>query len=167
MRRRDFIGGAALAAAWTVPAAIPWARALAASAHPFYQMSYSGLDDKPVALSQFLGKPLAVNFWATWCAPCVKEMPDLDALQKAHPYVRIIGVAVDTEKNVNKFIQKVPVSYPLLVAGYGGIQQMKELGNAKGGLPYTVVFNGRGELTHRMLGQIDPEKFGAILGDLA
>lgn len=166
MRRREFIQGAALAAAtWAIPAAMP--RATAASAHPFYHMSYPGLDGRTAALSQYLGKPLVVNFWATWCAPCVKEMPDLDALQAAHPHVRIIGIAIDTEKNVNAFIEKVPVSYPLLVAGYGGIQQMKELGNTKGGLPYTALFNSRGELFHQILGQVDPEKLGAILGDLA
>ncbi len=168
MQRRVFLRGAALAAAgWVAPLALRQAIAVAASAHPFYQTSYPGLNTDPAPLSQYLGKPLVLNFWATWCAPCVKEMPDLDALQAAHPNVQIVGVAVDTAKNVSTFIKKVPVSYPLVIAGHGGIQQMRELGNTKGGLPYTVLFTSAGELSQQILGQIDPLKLGPMLAELS
>jgi thiol-disulfide isomerase/thioredoxin len=168
MQRRVFLKGTALAAAaWVSSLALPRADVMAASAHPFYRTSYPGLNTDPAPISQYLGKPLVLNFWATWCAPCVKEMPDLDALQAAHPHVQIVGVAVDTAKNVDTFIKKVPVSYPLVIAGHGGIQQMRELGNTTGGLPYTVLFTSSGELSRQILGQINPEKLGPMLADLS
>src|SRR5690554_1475371 len=66
------------------------------------------------AMAQWRGRPLLVNFWATWCAPCVKEMPDLDQLQAEFPQVRFVGIGIDSPANIARFIEKVPVSYPLL-----------------------------------------------------
>ena len=97
-----------------------------------------------------------LNFWATWCAPCVEEMPDLDQLSQQFPDIGFLGLAVDTTRNVEKFLKKVPVHYPILIAGHGGVEQMRDLGNKKGGLPFTVVFNRNGRIAHRILGQIQP-----------
>src|SRR3546814_17822458 len=85
-----------------------------------------------------------LNFWATWCPPCVKEMPDLEALHQKHRQAHFVGLAVDTAVNVRKFGEKVHVSYPLLIAGHGGIKLMRELGHKNGGLHFTVVFDKNG-----------------------
>ena len=108
-------------------------------------------------VSQWKGKRSVVNFWATWCAPCVKEMPDLQALADAHPDKQIIGIGIDSAANIRTFLQKVPVTYPLLVAETGGVDLLRQLGNAKGGLPFTLVLDEEGRILHHVLGQIDPE----------
>src|SRR3546814_6028726 len=76
------------------------------------------------ALADYLGKPLVINFWATWCPPCVREMPELDGLQKKYPSVQFLGLAIDTAGNVREFAEKVQVSYPLLIVGHEGIQEI-------------------------------------------
>src|SRR5690606_21467840 len=93
----------------------------------------------------------------------VKEMPDLDALHQKHTSVHFVGLAVDTAKNVDKFIQKVQVSYPLLIAGHGGIKQMRDLGNQTGGLPFTVIFDANGRMSTKILGQIKPDELDSYL----
>ncbi len=118
-------------------------------------------------LSGWLGKPVVMNFWATWCPPCVKEMPDLDVLHKKYPTVQFLGMGVDTASNIRSFIQKTRVSYPLLVVGHDGIQLMRDLGNQVGGLPFTVVFDAKGRPIHRVLGEIKPAEFEQVVRGLS
>lgn len=169
MKRRDFLRHAALTTAGaTLGASLPlqWAYAGAVPPDPFYSNGFPDLQGRQVELTQYLGKPLVLNFWATWCAPCVKEMPDLDHLHSKYPGVHIVGLAVDTQVNIDKFIQKVQVSYPLLIAGHGGIQLMRALGNKQGGLPFTVVFNEKGEIATQILGQIKPDELDAYIKNM-
>lgn len=166
MKRRDFLCHAALSTAGaTLGALLPmhWAHAAALPPDPFYANGFPDTQGSQVELTQYLGKPLVLNFWATWCPPCVKEMPDLDALHLKHPGVNIVGLAVDTLVNVEKFTKKVQVSYPVLIAGHGGIQLMRTLGNKQGGLPFTVVFNEKGQVATKILGQIKPEELDAYI----
>lgn len=121
-------------------------------------MSLPDLQGKPQALSQWRGQPMVINFWATWCAPCVKEMPELDDMHKKAGKVRFVGIGVDTAENMRKFVEKVPVSYPLLVMGAGAIDVLRGLGNPAGGLPFTLVLNADGSINQKILGQIDPIK---------
>lgn len=106
-------------------------------------------------MAQWQGKRSVVNFWATWCAPCVKEMPDLQTLADSHPGKQIIGIGIDSAANIRTFLQKVPVTYPLLVAQTGGVDLLRQLGNTKGGLPFTLVLDEEGRIVHHVLGQID------------
>lgn len=112
----------------------------------------------PVA--RWRGQPLVVNFWATWCPPCVKEMPDLNRLAQSHPRAQFLGIAVDTAKNVTEFVAKVPVAYPILVAGHSGIDLVRALGNPAGGLPFTVLVTPGGVVAEVTLGPVDPEVLG-------
>lgn len=165
MKRREFIARAAHLAAGGSLLGLPLA-SVASGAHAFYQNAFTGMDGGSVAFSSYLGKPVVLNFWATWCPPCVKEMPDLDQLQKKHSAVQFVGVAVDTASNVRKFTEKVQVQYPLLVAGHGGIKLMRELGNDAGGLPFTVVFSATGQPLTRILGIINPESLDNYLSSM-
>src|SRR5690606_5451784 len=141
MKRREFLRQG-LAASSLLLAPLPlWAATEQDAAEGFLANTFPDLQGNPVPMSSYSGRPLIVNFWATWCAPCVKEMPDLDELSKKYPDMHFVGVAIDTQANVERFLKKVQVSYPLLVAGHGGIETMKALGNRKGGLPYTVIFD--------------------------
>lgn len=118
------------------------------------------------SLDAWKGQPMLVNFWATWCAPCVKEMPELDALQKKYPKVRFVGIGVDSAANMQKFVEKVQVSYPLWVLGAGGIDVLRKLGNPSGGLPFTVVFNADGGINRKILGEIQPQDLDQALAGL-
>ena len=87
-------------------------------------------------------RPLLVNFWATWCAPCVEEMPLLDAFARSQPAdgVRVVGVALDGSDEVVEFLGRVPVDYPILVAGPPRSGDVSEqLGNSRGVLPFSVL----------------------------
>jgi thiol-disulfide isomerase/thioredoxin len=112
-------------------------------------------DDQPMA--QWRGRALVINFWATWCPPCVKEMPDLNRLAQQHPGAQFLGIAIDTASNVTDFVKKIPVSYPIFVAGLGGVSLVRALGNAAGGLPFTVLVRAQGDLGPVILGPVDPD----------
>lgn len=127
----------------------------------FFNASFAGTDDTPVPMKTLRGEPLVVNFWATWCAPCVKEMPELDLIASQMPAARVIGVAIDSKANVETFLQKVPVSFPIYVAGHSGIEVTRGLGNHVMALPFTVLINARGELVSRVLGEVNPQTLRA------
>lgn len=113
---------------------------------------------EPQSMSAWRGKVLVVNFWATWCPPCVDEMPDLDKLQAQFgAKAQIVGIGIDSAKNINEFIRKVPVSYPLLVAGVTGSELSRQLGNTTGGLPFTVLIDANGRVLDRISGRIKPD----------
>ena len=128
------------------------------SANPqaLYQARLPGLDGKEFSLSALKGRPLVVNFWATWCAPCVQEMPYLDGMAKERPEITFVGIGIDTAQNIAQFVAKLPVSYQLLVAGHAGIAMVRELGNSAGGLPFTLLFDANGSIFDSILGQVEP-----------
>lgn len=121
---------------------------------------------RDTALESFRGEPLLINFWATWCPPCVAEMPDLEALSKSFNEVQFVGIAIDTSANVTKFLAKIPVSYPIVVAGHGGIDLVRAMGNPAGGLPYTVLVNANGRVTEQILGPVKAETLRTQLTQL-
>ncbi len=130
----------------------------------FFNASFAGQNDAPVAMKTLSGVPLVVNFWATWCAPCVKEMPELDLIAAQTPGVKVIGVAIDSKANVDAFLQKVPVSFPIYVAGHAGIEITRGLGNNVMALPFTVLINASGELFSKVLGEVNPQALRADIG---
>jgi thiol-disulfide isomerase/thioredoxin len=121
-----------------------------------------------LALASFKGKPVVVNFWASWCGPCVKEMPTLAALHREYEKkgITFIGLGVDSEKNVNAFLQKVPVDYPIYIAGFGGADLARSFGNNAGALPFTVVIDAKGVIRSTKLGEVDPKELKATLDAL-
>jgi thiol-disulfide isomerase/thioredoxin len=108
-------------------------------------------------LSQYKGKIIVLNFWATWCPPCREEMPELSALHTEynHKNVLVLGVAVDELNLVKKFSQESPVSYPLFAAENEGMELGGSLGNDKGILPYTVIINTDGSVVDTYFGRIN------------
>lgn len=108
-------------------------------------------------LSQWQGKFLLVNFWATWCAPCVQEMPELSTLQKdfSKNNVQLIGMGIDSPGNIADFAKKYQISYPLFVAGMEGTELSRQLGNQAGGLPFTVLIGPDGSVLKSYLGRLN------------
>jgi len=141
-------------------------KAPAAAGPSLYSQSLNDLAGKPQSLAQWKGKPLLVNFWASWCAPCVQEMPELSALAAKDGGKRfnVIGIGIDSPSNLVQFTQKTKVSYPLYVGGMGATDLARGLGNDKGGLPYTVLIGADGKVIKTYLGKL---KFDQLKADLA
>jgi thiol-disulfide isomerase/thioredoxin len=120
------------------------------------------------SLSQWQGKVLVVNFWATWCTPCREEMPAFSRLQQkfADKGVQFVGIAFDNADKVHKFSLETPVSYPLLIGTAGLLPITAGLGNQAGGLPFTVLVGRNGNLLETRLGIWKESAFEAILADL-
>ncbi len=118
------------------------------------------------ALSQWKGRPLLVNFWATWCGPCVKEMPELSRLQASGQYkdLQVIGIGIDSPSNIAQFVTKFKIDYPLYVDGVAGTELSRQFGNAQGGLPFTVLIGADGQVKKTYLGLL---KFDLLHKDLA
>jgi len=130
------------------------------------QVSMKDSAGKQRKMSEWQGKVLVLNFWATWCPPCVSEMPELVALQAdmADRNVQIIGIGIDSPSNIQQFAEKLQTSYPLLVEGMQGTELSRQLGNQAGGLPFTVLIGPDGQVLQTYLGRLDMKKVRADLG---
>ena len=170
MNRRKLLYGSVAGAAALAGASVAWwqiqphgqpvAQSGAAGAtDPFWSQTFDTPDGASLALSSFSGQPLLVNFWATWCPPCVEELPLLDSFYKENKAKRwqVLGLAVDQPSAVRSWLQRKPLSFPVAMAGFTGTELSKSLGNLSGGLPFTVVFGASGELLHRKSGQVSSE----------
>ena len=126
------------------------------------------LEGKTRQLAAWHGKVLVCNFWATWCAPCLEEIPLLIAAREKYNSdgVEIVGIAIDNAVKVRDFSVLFKISYPILLAEAGGLDLMRQLGNSSGGLPYTVVTDRQGKLVHRKLGALKEADLDAILKPL-
>ncbi len=113
-----------------------------------------------LAMASLRGRPLLVNFWATWCPPCVEELPMLDAFhrQQSAKSWQVVGLAIDQPSAVRSFLQRTPVGFPIGLAGLDGPQLARDLGNLNGGLPFTVVLGADGTLLQRRMGKIRNEE---------
>ena len=171
--------GAGLGTSWWTHQATPTAEP---AVQTLWSQRWPGPDGQPKALDSLRGQITVVNFWATWCAPCVEEMPALSALyqqlnpeinpekQQAAtspgPRIEFIGVAIDRADQVTEFAGRTPVSYPLVVAGAAGSELGRALGNDAGALPFTVVIDSNGRVVERTLGVVDLEKLRSLLDRL-
>lgn len=115
------------------------------------------IDDRPQTLAQWRGKVIVANFWATWCPPCRKEIPDFAAVSRdfaAQP-VQFVGISVDHADSVKAFALEYDVPYPLLIADPQVLQLASGFGNAAQGLPFTVIIDRDGKARHIKLGTLN------------
>lgn len=106
-------------------------------------------------LSQLRGKPVLLNFWASNCIPCIKEMPLLDAQSALYPRASFIGIAVDDAHAALDFLRVQPMRYPQLLAGAPAGPLLRRFGNGINGLPYTVVLDTAHRICATRFGQVD------------
>ena len=162
-RRRLLAGAVALGAAglgaWWSARRFALTPVLDEAESAFWGGRYDGPSGESVSMADFRGQPLLVNFWATWCPPCVEELPLLNAFHRDQVSAgwRVLGLAVDQPSAVRRFMEKLPLAFPVGMAGLAGTDLSRSLGNASGGLPFTVVFGREGRVAERKIGKVSPE----------
>ena len=163
-RRRWLYGAAAavVAAGGAGWAALAWRQGQISAAEVpagLWQQSFPTPEGGVLDLQALRGQPLVLNFWATWCPPCVAELPLLSSFSRENAANgwQVLGIAVDQAAAVRAFLDRVPVAFPVALAPHGGIALSRSLGNLAGGLPFTVVFGADGQVRHRKMGQVTPQ----------
>ena len=128
------------------------------AAEALWGQGFQTPDGAALAMQSFQGRPLLLNFWATWCPPCVAELPLLNGFfkQQTAKGWQVLGLAVDQPSAVRAWLQRKPLGFPVAMAGLQGTDLSRALGNLTGGLPFTVLFDAKGRVVHRKMGQISP-----------
>ncbi|EGV33927.1 Redoxin domain protein [Thiorhodococcus drewsii AZ1] len=126
------------------------------------------LDGREVPSNAWAGKVLVLNYWATWCPSCLKELPLFVSTQKAlkDSGVQFVGITADQPQDVRDFVAEHPINYPLLIADPEAIELSKRLGNRLEGLPYTVIFDHRGRKVFSQLGPMNETELQTQLAAL-
>lgn len=151
--------GAAIVASQLPPAGDSPATPAADAATTLYAASLPDIAGKLQSLQQWRGQVLVVNFWATWCPPCLEEMPELSDLQQKYrgQGLTIVGISTDDVAKMQEYARSTPVSYPLLSGDYAAMELAEKLGNDQSVLPYTVVLRRDGSIAYGRFGRLDVE----------
>ncbi len=172
------VAGAYLRQRTSAPAADPVAAALAPAPKPGPLATVPALrplftlkdpQGTPHAISEWDGRPLMVNFWATWCAPCRREIPLLNRLyhEPALPDLAIVGIAVDVPADVVSFLREVPVDYPVRVGEQDGLDAANAFGVEQMAFPFTAFVDRQGRVFSVHLGELHEADARATLALLA
>jgi len=169
--RRHWLMGAVAGAAALAGAGLAWRKYQVQDGTPaldnsLWQMTFTTPDGKTLRMADLRGKPLLLNFWATWCPPCIEELPLLNNFFKENTGKgwQVLGLAVDQLEPVKRFLANSPLAFPVGLSGMPGLELSKSLGNLSGGLPFSVVFGADGQVAHRKIGKIKPEDLQAWAG---
>jgi thiol-disulfide isomerase/thioredoxin len=124
--------------------------------HPVWSQQFENPEGAVLSMSSFRGKPLLLNFWATWCPPCIEELPMINAFWREHAPngQQVVALAIDQPSAVRRFLERQPLAFPVGLAGLEGTNLAKSLGNAAGGLPFTVFLNSNGGIWRQKMGQL-------------
>lgn len=126
----------------------------------FWTLSFETPTGQSLPMVSLRGKPLLVNFWATWCPPCIEELPLLDSFYRTNQSKgwQVLGLAVDQPSAVRKWLQGKPLSFPVGMAGFQGTELVKSFGNTSGGLPFTLVVSAAGGVIARKTGKVTSDE---------
>jgi thiol-disulfide isomerase/thioredoxin len=133
------------------------------------EFSLEALDGTQQSISSWPGKPLLINFWATWCGPCLREIPMLKELQSARSELQIVGIALDQRESVRSFAGNMQFNYPILIGQNGGWDAAAAFGVAVFALPFTVFTGADGSVLGVHTGELHAEhlqNLTAVLDDL-
>jgi len=139
------------------------------AAAPLFAATLWDADDRPFVLAALRGRPLVVNFWARWCGPCRVEIPELARLHRMlkDKGLAVVGIGLeDKADTVREFALAYEMEYTVLLAKEQGIPLLRALGNAKAGLPYTLVIDAQGRVVARKLGLMTRAELEAAVENL-
>lgn len=119
-------------------------------------------------ISEWQGKILVINFWATWCPPCLKEIPEFIALQEqyADKGVQFIGIAIEDREPVAEYVATTKINYPVLLGGDNGVTLAHQLGNSVDAVPYTLIVDRQGQIIYRHPGEFSNEQILEVITPL-
>jgi len=165
VKRRTALTAGMAAAAALAGAGVAWWRQQPVTAvtdavlDSWWSLHWESPQGQSIAMAALRGRPLLLNFWATWCPPCVEELPRLDEFFQQHRAEgwQVLGLAVDQPSAVRAFLNRRPLPFPVGLAGLGGTELSRQFGNRGGGLPFSVLFDRAGRPIERQLGQLQPE----------
>lgn len=125
-----------------------------------FELSFPDPSGKSIKLSDARGRLTLINFWATWCPPCIEEMPELSKVhaELSASGLKVIGLAIDSPSNVREFLQSRKFDYPLLITAAQGPEIATRLGSATGALPYTVLIDEKNQIIRQKVGRIREEE---------
>lgn len=168
--RRNWIVGGLGVAAGVAGALVAWQKfephaVMDEAVQNFWTQSFERPEGGNLAMQAFQGKPLLINFWATWCPPCIEELPLIDAFynQNKSKSLQVIGLAVDQPSMVRRYLTQKPLSFPVGLAGFNGTELGRTLGNAQSVLPFSVIFDAKGRLLAQKAGKLDQSDLEAWL----
>lgn len=129
---------------------------------------FADMEGRPQPLSQWRGKVLVVNFWATWCAPCREEIPGFVRLQEKYRErgLQFVGIAIDQRDKVQAFAQEFAMNYPVLLGGIDSVEMSRQAGNRAGALPFTLILDRSGQIVGRKLGALKEAKLDSMIESL-
>lgn len=172
MRRRTAVLAGVAAVAAAAGGGTAWWRgrpsgdAVVAALPDLWSLTFLTLDGTNLRMADWRGRPLLLNFWATWCGPCVTEMPLLDRFSKDRAAFgwRVLALAIDKGEQVRRFVTERSLGLPVALAGAEGIDLSRGLGNTSGALPFSVLFDSTGVSVARQLGALTPELLSQWVG---
>ena len=123
-------------------------------------LEFRDLDGRAQKLSQWDGKLVLLNFWATWCAPCLKEIPHLVEMQREYGPrgLQVVGLAIDQRELVTRFAERLRINYPIMLGEAELFGVMDQLGDELGALPFSVLIAPDGRIVERRWGALTREE---------
>ncbi|MDH5611057.1 MAG: TlpA family protein disulfide reductase [Gammaproteobacteria bacterium] len=132
------------------------------------EFAMTDLDGQIRNIKDWDGKIILLNFWATWCPPCLSEIPGFIELQKKYGEqgFQVIGIAVDNEEAVRAYAHEVKINYPVIAAEFEAVELSSRYGNRMGALPYSVIINRKGEISDKVTGELSKTRAEKLLKKL-
>jgi thiol-disulfide isomerase/thioredoxin len=138
------------------------------AASPSPDFSFPDVSGKIHHSTEWQGKIRVINFWATWCPPCIEEIPEFIKMQKQYgdKGVQFIGIAIEERESVADYLKSIAINYPILIGGIDATALSQQMGNVIGAVPFTVVVNREGQIIHQQPGPLSDEQMLKIITPL-
>ena len=135
---------------------------------PAIDFSLPDLTGKQRNINEWQGKIRIINFWATWCPPCLKEIPEFIKLQNQFDDkgIQFIGIAIEDKQAVEEYLNTISINYPILIGGDEAINLSHQLGNIVNAVPFSLIVNQQGQIIHRQPGELSKEKILEVISPI-